>query len=602
MTTNFIRSSVQNPCPVCNRTKDGDCSWYPDGETVMCKTYVDGLGHDESKWHYNGTNELDFQGTFICKTEKEFIKAPRPQSEKHYLYPDRDGNNLVRVTRKDNGKGDKKFYQSHWDGGKWIKGNPDYIKPLIPIYRYSEVRDAIERNELIFHVEGEELADRLWKLGIAATTTIGGSGGYSKYGKYQDDLKGARLVLAPDRDLLGMKYISNFAREFDSQIEGYYLAGSPGLWKNPQGGMDIGDDIQDHGYTQEQILDRVISPDKYQELTIRSEAPSTEDIDGGKPHFTTSWERGLKYKTSEKDENGETKTTTKSIGNHLIAVAYCESPDGTGAGILIEFRTQRGKAHRVLVPRGTLTGDGSEALRFLADRGYHFHRKQKQLLLDYLFGLGCEAVRVYTISDKTGWVDGSFLTPAKTYGDPDLRFRDPEPDNTITEMKGTLEGWKSGVAAKCAGNSRLIFSLGTAFAAALLKPAQIESGGFHLVGTTSIGKTTALYVAASVAGLKNLPNWRSTSNALEGKAAEFNHGLLPLDELNQADPQTVGASAYMLGNGQGKSRMTKNLTNTKPKSLLKVGWKHGCPQSLLMLVRAMGCLKTFTATISPNRS
>ena len=53
---------------------------------------------------------------------------------------------------------------------------------------------------------------------------------------------------------------------------------------------------------------------------------------------------------------------------------------------------------------------------------------------------------------------------------------------------------------------------------------------------------------------------------LEGKAAEFNHGLLPLDELNQADAQTVGASAYMLGNGQGKARMTKHLTNTKPKT------------------------------------
>lgn len=293
---------------------------------------------------------------------------------------------------------------------------------------------------------------------------------------------------------------------------------------------------------------------------------NTEEHDGGKPHFTTSWEGGLKWETVESTPEGESSRVRKSVGNHLEAISYCESPDGTGAGILIEFRTQRGKAHRVLVPRGTLTGDGSEALRFLADRGYHFHRKQKQLLLDYLFGLGCEVVRVYTISDKTGWVNGSFLTPAKTYGDPDLRFREPEPDNTFTEIKGTLEGWKSGVASKCEGNSRLIFSLGTVFAASLLEPAQIESGGFHLVGTTSIGKTTALYVAASVMGLKNVPNWRSTSNALEGKAAEFNHGLLPLDELNQADPQTVGASAYMLGNGQGKARMTKTLTNTKPKT------------------------------------
>jgi uncharacterized protein (DUF927 family) len=548
-------SKTKYHCPVCNGddldiSKDGKYNCFSGGcETKDIRAAIDKL-EGKPEW----------------KPAQEWKKPNRPKSQKEYFYPDRDGNPLVKVTRIDDGNGKKKFCQSHWDGGKWIKDNPDKVRKLIPIYRYAEVREAIERNELIFWVEGESIADILWGLGIAATTTIGGSGGYSSYGDYLEDLKGARLVLAPDKDTNGVKYISQVANDFPTHIEGYYLAGTVGLWDKPSGGMDIGDDIRDHQLTKEQILDRIVAPDKYQELTTKPESSNTEEHDGGKPHFTTSWEGGLKWETVESTPDGEPSRVRKSVGNHLEAIAYCESPDGTGAGILIEFRTQRGKAHRVLVPRGTLTGDGSEALRFLADRGYHFHRKQKQLLLDYLFGLGCEVVRVYTISDKTGWVNGSFLTPAKTYGDPDLRFREPEPDNTFTEIKGTLEGWRSGVAAKCEGNSRLIFSLGTVFAASLLEPAQIESGGFHLVGTTSIGKTTALYVAASVTGLKNVPNWRSTSNALEGKAAEFNHGLLPLDELNQADPQTVGASAYMLGNGQGKARMTKTLTNTKPKT------------------------------------
>jgi putative DNA primase/helicase len=211
-------------------------------------------------------------------------------------------------------------------------------------------------------------------------------------------------------------------------------------------------------------------------------------------------------------------------------------------------------------------GDGLEALRAIVDKGYYYHLDCKKQLLGYLFGLGGDVERVYTIADKTGWVKGSFLTPAKTYGDPDLRFREPEPDRSLTEIKGNLADWKSEVAAKCAGNSRLLFALGTAFAAPLLPLAQIESGGFHLVGTTSIGKTTTLNVAASVAGLKHIPNWRSTANALEGKASEFNHMLLPLDEIVQADPQTVGASAYMLGNGQGKNRMSKTLNTIKPKT------------------------------------
>jgi putative DNA primase/helicase len=575
MSKNIIRSSINNPCPVCDRTKDGDCSQYVDGQTVMCKTCVDGMGHDESKWHYNGVNELGFQGNFVLKAEPKFIKQPRPKSRKDYYYPNRDGSNLVRVTRTDDGKGKKVFYQSHWNGGKWVKGNPAEIKQLIPIYRFAEIQAAISRNEFIFVVEGEATADALWALGIPATTTIGGSGGYANYGmEYRADLEGAKLVLAPDRDSLGIKYMSNFERDCSSQIEGWYLAGSAGLWRNPQGGMDIGDDLQDNCYTKEQILDRVISPSEYRQI-FNSDLVQAQLLEllatelllaDGKPRFTTNWDDGLNWETAETNLDGEIKRVRKFIGNHIEAIAYVKNTEGGGTGILLEFRTQRHERLRLLIPRTALVGDGLDALRAIVDKGYYYNLDCKKQLLGYLFGLGGDVEQVYTIADKTGWVNGSFLTPGATYGDPNLRFREPEPDNSLTEIKGTLADWKSEVAAKCAGNSRLLFALGTAFAAPLLPLAQIESGGFHFVGTTSIGKTTTLNVAASVAGLKHIPNWRSTANALEGKAAEFNHMLLPLDEIIQADPQTVGASAYMLGNGQGKNRMSKTLNTIKPKT------------------------------------
>ncbi len=198
------------------------------------------------------------------KPEK-FVKPIRPKSQKDYFYPDREGNPLVKVTRKDNGEGNKSFPQKHWDGGKWVTGNPPETKKLVPIYRYGEVRQEIERGELIFEVEGEVTADLLWELGIAATTTIGGSGGYNSYGDYKEDLKGARLVLAPDRDSNGVKYIGQVAEDFANQIEGYYLAGTQRLWKKPEGGMDIGDDIRDLKLTKEQILAKIISPGEYRE-------------------------------------------------------------------------------------------------------------------------------------------------------------------------------------------------------------------------------------------------------------------------------------------------------------------------------------------------
>jgi putative DNA primase/helicase len=171
------------------------------------------------------------------------------------------------------------------------------------------------------------------------------------------------------------------------------------------------------------------------------------------------------------------------------------------------------------------------------------------------------------VTDSSGWVQKSFVLPHKTYGDENMRFRDVDPSpESITEAKGNLQGWKDGIAARCAGNSRLILALGTSFAAPLLPIIDIESGGFHLVGATSQGKTTILSVAASVTGVKDIPHWRTTTNGLESTATAFNHLCLPLDEIGQADPKDVGNIAYMLANGHGKARMNKNLTNRKSKT------------------------------------
>jgi putative DNA primase/helicase len=570
--TKYIRSSIKSPCPVCGRVKDRDCSLHPDGKTAHCKTYVSGIGHDESQWHYNGTNKQGFQGIFVFKqVESEFVKSPRPKSSKSYDYPNRDGSPLLRVNRIDRGDGQKNFYQQHWDGNKWVNGNPEHIKRLIPIYRYLEVQQAIERQELIFVVEGEATADALWAVGIVATTTIGGSGGYANYGSYLDDLLGARLVLSPDRDPLGIKYMSEFERDFSSQVEGWYLAGTVGLWKNPQGGMDIGDDISDRHYTKDQILAKVISPQDYRQIV--GQTSPTEDP---KPtersfQFSTSITDGL-FKNNLKLDlgTGELKLLPERIGNHLEAIAYVNNPNGDAASIHIEFKTIRNKLKRWTMPRGAIVCETSQMLAELQNRGYFFDISKKKQLVEYLNGLGGDVATTYTITDTTGWIDGAYVTQNKTYslnGDSDLKFRDVEPiADSISEIKGTLAEWQDKIGSLCAGNSRLIFALATGLAAPLQPLVDVESGGFHMVGTTSVGKTTMLRVGSSVVGIKDIPHWRTTTNGLESIACAHNHMLLPLDEIAQAEAREVGAIAYMLANGQGKTRMTKNLTNRKPKT------------------------------------
>jgi uncharacterized protein (DUF927 family) len=289
--------------------------------------------------------------------------------------------------------------------------------------------------------------------------------------------------------------------------------------------------------------------------------------DSTRNHYATSSEEGLVWVATEKADDGGFIEKRERIGNHLEAIAYLDTPTQDEAAILLEFGVVRGGRLRWTMPRAELSGDGGEICRGLLGRGYWFDRKQKNHLLRYLQGLGANIEQTYTITDSSGWVGNSFVLPHKTYGDPDLRFRDVDPSpESLTEVVGTLEGWKSGVAARCGGNSRLILALGAQFAAPLLKMMGIESGGFHLVGPTSSGKTTILSVSGSVLGLKEIPHWRTTTNGLESTATASNHLCLPLDEIGQADPKDVGAIAYMLANGQGKARMKKDLSNRKGKT------------------------------------
>jgi putative DNA primase/helicase len=275
-------------------------------------------------------------------------------------------------------------------------------------------------------------------------------------------------------------------------------------------------------------------------------------------YFTSSVEDGLEKVTN---------TSSEYIGNHLTAIACINNPDQDGGALLLEFTTFKGDVRRWTMLRAYLAGDANAIVEGLLSRDYSFKREQKGLLLDYLYGLGKHIPETYTVTDSSGWVGKSFVLPHKTYGDENLRFRnvDPSPE-AITELKGTLQGWKDTVAARCGGNSRLILGLGTSFAAPLLPIINIESGGFHLLGVTSQGKTIILSVAASVTGIKDIPHWRTTTNGLESTATAFNHLCLPLDEIGQADPKEVGSIAYMLSNGQGKARMKKDLSNRKPKT------------------------------------
>ena len=157
----------------------------------------------------------------------------------------------------------------------------------------------------------------------------------------------------------------------------------------------------------------------------------------------------------------------------------------------------------------------------------------------------------------------------------DIEFQ-PErysPTSSSLRSAGTLEEWQEKIASKCQGNPLLTFALCAGFAGVLLKFLGLDSGGFHLFGTTSRGKTTALQVAASVFGNGADPahsgkssmarRWNTTANEAEGLAATHNDNLLVLDELGTCTARDYSALVYMLTGGQGKAAMDANR-NLKP--------------------------------------
>jgi len=129
----------------------------------------------------------------------------------------------------------------------------------------------------------------------------------------------------------------------------------------------------------------------------------------------------------------------------------------------------------------------------------------------------------------------------------------------LFSQQDSLQGWQQAVADKAFGNSRVVVSIATALAGPTLELLGAENGGLHFRGNSSIGKTICLAVASSVwGGPAFMQRWRATSNGLESVAQMYNGTCLPLDEMGQVEPGQAGEIAYMLGNGAGKLRSTKN--------------------------------------------
>ncbi|MFA6700827.1 MAG: DUF927 domain-containing protein, partial [Thiomicrospira sp.] len=236
-------------------------------------------------------------------------------------------------------------------------------------------------------------------------------------------------------------------------------------------------------------------------------------------------------------------------------------------GRVVEFADPAGKRKKWVMPMELLAGRGEQLHATLLNMGLSLNgqARARNLLAQFIQSAPTDKQAICVT--RVGWFEGCYVLPHKTLGDTqgrEILLQTPYPDSLGFSEAGTLEAWRATVAAYAVGNSRLSFAISAAFTAPLLSLIGIEGGGFHFRGGSSIGKTTALYMAASVwGGHDRKKTWRATVNGLEAAGSSHNNTLLCLDEMGEISPKEIGGAVYMLANGQAKQRMTDT---TKPKT------------------------------------
>lgn len=118
------------------------------------------------------------------------------------------------------------------------------------LYRLPEVLAAIQSGQTVFLVEGEKDVESLRSLGLIATTNPGGANKWRP--EYSETLRGAQVVILPDKDKPGREHAEQVARSL------HRIAASVKVVELPGDGKDVADWISAGGQkeTLQELVDQ----------------------------------------------------------------------------------------------------------------------------------------------------------------------------------------------------------------------------------------------------------------------------------------------------------------------------------------------------------
>ena len=216
-------------------------------------------------------------------TMSDLFLDQTPQSDRRivatYSYHNAEGKLIYEVVRFE----PKGFSQRRPDGkGNYI-WNLEGIDPAL--YHLPDIIKAKNYGDTIFIPEGEKDCDRLWALGLVATTNPGGAGKWRP--EYSKCLKGARVVILPDSDKPGLAHAHTKAESL------FGRASSLKLLPPFEGAEDVSEWL-DKGHTVEDLEELVNqcpeyspSPNVYENNTFYN-TPQKQDLASKRDNFRTT--------------------------------------------------------------------------------------------------------------------------------------------------------------------------------------------------------------------------------------------------------------------------------------------------------------------------
>ncbi|WP_316898182.1 DUF927 domain-containing protein [Pseudodesulfovibrio indicus] len=482
-----------------------------------------------------------------------------------WTYRDPNGQPLFQVCRFDRADGSKDIRpRSYLSDGY---GNAGWHWKSLPVPRPLYGQDLLAKADAacpILLTEGEKAADAARELiGDQMVPMTWPNGSKAVHKADWSPLKGHPVIIWPDADKPGFEAALKVA-EFAviEQATSVAIVSPPA--EVPQG-WDLADAT---GWNCQRTVDW-IDANKMDRESFKRLALERYGVDD-KPKVSSAPSTGFKMKDdgvyyTSMARDGE--LVEDLVCSPLEVLAATRDADNQNWGLLLCVTDLDGVKHPWAMPMEMTAGNGEPFRQNLANLGLRLApgTKSKNLLLQYITQAVPET-RARCVA-RTGWHGDTFVLHDQTYGkqgEEQVILQGTFSGNPY-KLGRSLQEWKDTVGKLCEGNSRLVFAVSAAFGAVMLYPAGAESGGFHLMGNSSIGKTTILLVAASVCGgggdAGYIRPWRSTDNGIEAIATSFCDTLLCLDEMGQASSAVVAEGAYLVANGIGKIRATKTGRN-----------------------------------------